>query len=59
MCYRVSGQRSQGKPVQEPGPAAGGSYHVTLRLCGPIRGHPIGGCSWLWGVRLDVPSSVD
>lgn len=33
--------------------------HVTLRLCGPVRGHPVGGCSWLWCVRLDVPSSVN
>lgn len=36
-----------------------GSYHVTLGLCGPICGHPVGGRGWLRGVRLNVPSSVD
>ena len=36
-----------------------GSYHVTLGLCGPVCGHPIGGRGWLRGVGLNVPSSVD
>lgn len=36
-----------------------GSYHVTLGLCGPICGHPVGGRGWLRGVGLNVPSSVD
>lgn len=58
--YWVSGCRSKREvSAGGCGPTAGSSYHVALRLRGPVRSHPIGGRSRLWRVGLDVPSSVN